>query len=221
MSNLIITVVGDTGFGQLPDGQILKFDADKVNVVSAQKWYYCRGKAGRPGYVCNQNGEPIHSYLIERKPGFEVDHINLDTLDNRSVNLRVVTHQCNQINQPLQSNNTSGVSGVSYYPPRKKFRARIKIGQHDIHLGYYLTFQQAVQARDVGMECMFGEYGRYNDVPPAPLWIREKVISQCERFAELSVCRAFLLQYENKQKEGERTIGYQRKKAPAYCSQSA
>ena len=28
---------------------------------------------------------------------------------------------------------------------------------------------------------------------PAPEWIRQKVIKQCERFAELSVWRAFLL----------------------------
>ena len=43
------------------------------------------------------------------------------------------------------------------------------------------------------MECMFGEYGRYNDVPPAPDWIRKIVVEKCKRFAELSVCRAFLL----------------------------
>lgn len=55
------------------------------------------------------------------------------------------------------------------------------------------TFSEAVQARNVGMECMFGEYGRYNDVPVAPIWIRNKVIEKCKHFAELSVCRAFLL----------------------------
>ena len=112
----------------------------------------------------------------------ELDHINLDTLDNRRCNVRFCTHQQNQINQPLQKNNTSGVSGVSYYPPRKKYRARIKISQLDIHLGYYDTFQEAVQARNVGMECMFGEYGRYNNVPAAPIWIRSKVIEKCKRF---------------------------------------
>ena len=124
--------------------------------------------------------------------------INLDTLDNRLCNLRIVTHQQNQINQPLQKNNTSGVSGVSFYPARNKYRARIKIGQHDLHLGYYHTFEEVVQARNVGMECMFGEYGRYNDVPPAPKWIRQYVTEKCKRFAELSVCRAFLLSVSEK-----------------------
>ena len=95
------------------------------------------------------------------------------------------------INQPLQRNNTSGVSGVRYYKARSKFVARIKICQKDIHLGYYVTFEEAVQARNVGMECMFGEYGRYNDVPAAPSWIRAKVVEKCKRFAHLSVSEKF------------------------------
>jgi hypothetical protein len=45
---------------------------------------------------------------------------------------------------------------------------------------------------------MFGEYGRYNDVPPAPKWIRQYVTEKCKRFAELSVCRAFLLSVSEK-----------------------
>lgn len=74
-------------------------------------------------------------------------------------------------------NNTSGITGVSFYASRNKYRARIKICQHDIHLGYYKTFIEAVQARNIGMECMFGEYGVYNDVPDTPKWIRDKVIN--------------------------------------------
>jgi hypothetical protein len=46
------------------------------------------------------------------------------------------------------------------------------------------------------MECMFGDYGRYDDVPPASSWIKEKVVNQCKRFAELSICRAFLVECE-------------------------
>lgn len=80
---------------------------------------------------------------------------------------------------------------MSFYPPRRKYRARIKVCQHEIHLGYYFTFTEAVQARNVGMECMFGEYGRYNEVAAPPEWIRKKVVEQCRRFAELSICEAF------------------------------
>ena len=139
------------------------------------------------------SGRSLHRYIMNPPAGYEVDHVDLNTLNNRKSNLRLCTHQQNQCNQPLQCNNTSGISGVSFYPPRHKYRARIKIGQQDIHLGYYCSFIEAVQARNVGMECMFGEYGRYNDAPDAPYWIRKLVNEKCERFAELSVCRAFLL----------------------------
>lgn len=194
MSNVKYTFSkdGQIAYGEMPDGSVFMIDADRISEVSDINFYLCRKGYGQE-YPMDRNGRTLHAHLFPHKDGYEVDHINLNTLDNRRRNIRYCTHQQNQINQPLQKNNTSGVSGVSWYPPRQKFRARIKIGQHEIHLGYYKTFLEAVQARNVGMECMFGEYGRYNDVPAAPEWIRKNVIEKCRRFAELSVCRAFLL----------------------------
>lgn len=196
MSNVLYSFSDDgkTGYGQLQDGTVFLFDADLFDKIKDIKWYAAsKNRSGKQVYITDSSGRTLHQVLFNRHPGLELDHISLDTLDNRRCNVRFCTHQQNQMNQPLQRNNTSGVSGVSYYPPRNKYRARIKISQHDIHLGYYDTFQEAVQARNVGMECMFGEYGIYNKVPPAPAWIRKKVIIQCRRFAELSVCKAFSL----------------------------
>ena len=191
MNNVFYRYDGDTAYGTLPDGTVFLFDRADLPIVDSMKWYACKNKAFNAMYITNRNGEMLHQKLIACPRGMEVDHISLDTLDNRRCNLRICSHQQNQCNQPLQKNNTSGVSGVSFYPPREKYRARIKVDQHDIHLGYYPTFFEAVQARNVGMEYMFGEYGRYNDVPPAPRWIRKKVYEQCRRFAELSICGAF------------------------------
>lgn len=193
MSNISYCFDGSIGYGRLPDGTVFIFDADMVDRIREFSWYRNYNDPGKPLYIINRYGKRLHDYLVDCPKGYEVDHINLNTLDNRLCNLRIVTHQQNQCNQPLQKNNTSGVSGVSYYPPRQKYRARIKIGQHEIHLGYYEGFEQAVQARNVGMECMFGEYGRYNDVPDAPDWIRRIVVDKCSRFAELSLCEAFFM----------------------------
>ena len=186
MSNVIYSFDGRTGKGALPDGTVFLFDREAFYRICNRNWYRNYNDPNLPLYISDANGIKIYRYLIDCPKGYEVDHINLDTLDNRSRNLRIVTHQQNQMNQPLQKNNTSGVSGVSYYRPRGKYRARIKISQHDIHLGYYRSFLEAVQARNVGMECMFGEFGRYNNVPDAPGWIREKVVDICERFHDLS-----------------------------------
>ena len=198
MSNVVYSFSQDDGIcnGKLHDGTVFLFDAALFPRIDGIKFYRSRKDTeSHKTYIVDRNGKKVHMYLLGETPGFEVDHINLDTLDNRMCNLRICTHQQNQCNQPLQRNNTSGVSGVSYYPPRHKYRARIKIGQHDIHLGYYCSFIEAVQARNVGMECMFGEYGRYNDAPAAPEWIRKPVVDKCKCFAELSVCRAFLLSH--------------------------
>lgn len=191
MSNVAYEFEDTVGHGFLSNGLEFLFDRNDFPLIANTKWYTSH-ESGRP-YLIDKNGKKFHQYLFRYSGGLEVDHINLDTLDNRRCNLRLCTHQQNQINQPLQRNNTSGVSGVRYYAPRQKYVARIKICQQDIHLGYYKTMLEATQARNVGMGCMFGEYGLYNDVPPAPKWIQEKVIKQCERFAELSVCRAFLV----------------------------
>lgn len=191
MSNVIYRFENGIGHGELPDGTVFLFDEALFDRIKDIKWYPCMNRQTGAVYITNQHGKVLHKHLIDCPKGYEVDHINLDTMDNRCCNLRVCTHQQNQCNQPLQRNNTSGFSGVSYYPPRKKFRARIKVCQHDIHLGYYHSLDEAVQARNVGMELMFGEYARYNDAPQAPSWIREKVIQQCKRFADLSICKAF------------------------------
>lgn len=193
MTEHMYRIDGDTVYGKSPDGTEFLFDIADLPLVEKYKWYACRYQGIGTPYMMNSDGIKLHQVLVECPKGMEIDHINLDTLDNRRCNLRVCTHQQNQINQPLQRNNSSGVSGVSYYPPRRKFRARIKVCQHEIHLGYYATFTEAVQARNVGMELMFGEYGRYNDVPPVPGWIRQKVYDQCKRFSDLSVCEAFSL----------------------------
>jgi len=195
---------GKEAVGRLKDGTEFLVDAVFLPLIKDINFYRSsKTTEDRKTYIIDCHGKKLHAFLMSRADGYEVDHISLDTFDNRMENLRLVTHQQNQCNQPLQKNNTSGVSGVSFYPPRNKYRARIKIGQQEIHLGYYETFTEAVQARNEGMRCMFGEYGRYNDVPPAPKWIKEKVISQCKRFAELSLCKAFLLQCKEVAQNGE------------------
>jgi hypothetical protein len=79
------------------------------------------------------------------------------------------------------------VTGVSYFSPRRKYRARIKYFQRELHLGYFATFLEAVQARNVGVKILFGEFGRFSEAPPPPKWIYNMVKSKCDRFVDEAV----------------------------------
>lgn len=61
----------------------------------------------------------MHRYILNLNRNHNnhtdyVDHINRDKLDNRKLNLRITDNSGNQKNKGIQSNNTSGISGVTY-----------------------------------------------------------------------------------------------------------
>lgn len=173
---------GKTMAGTLSGGLEFTFDAVDYHKVRDFTWYINK-RNGRSSttYVTDSKGTKLHQVLLKIPEGFEGDHIDLNPMNNCRSNLRICTHQQNQCNQAEQVNNTSGVTGVSYYPPRRKYRARIKASQYDIHLGYFESFVEAVQARNEGIKLMFGEFGRLKDVPEAPGWIKKSVYEKCSR----------------------------------------
>ncbi len=85
----------------------------------------------------------MEGYLPENK----VDHIYRVEDDNRWVNLRIVSDQCSVRNRGEFKNNTSGVTGVSWYKGTNKWLAKITINYKIIHLGYFENINDAVLAR--------------------------------------------------------------------------
>jgi len=80
-------------------------------------------------------------------PEYEIDHENRVEDDNKWKNIRHVSRQCNLRNRGRQRNNTSGVTGVFWAKPKKKWRAQIAISDKMKHLGYFKVFKDAVLAR--------------------------------------------------------------------------
>lgn len=78
----------------------------------------------------------------------QIDHINGNKADNRIANLRLVTHQQNNMNRPLQSNNKSGQHGVFWNNGRAKWQSRIIVSRKQIHLGFFKSQKDAVKARE-------------------------------------------------------------------------
>lgn len=85
-------------------------------------------------------------YVFGRMPQ-AIDHIDHDRANNRIDNLREVPHEDNVRNQSKRSDNSSGVTGVSYVAGRKKFFAYIQVDGKTLGLGRFTDFSAAVAAR--------------------------------------------------------------------------
>lgn len=75
-------------------------------------------------------------YMTGEWPDSEIDHINLNRLDNSWSNLRKVTHQQNLENISLVRPDGT-FTGVSRDATRGKWRAVLQQGKRYFHLGYF------------------------------------------------------------------------------------
>ena len=91
----------------------------------------------------------FHRHILGEIPkGKVVDHINGDGLDNRRLNLRVVTQQQNKRNLGgALTNSKSGVRGVYWHKQRNKWAAAIRHNGKNISLGLYDDLEKAREAR--------------------------------------------------------------------------
>ena len=79
--------------------------------------------------------------------GITMDRINNDG-NYESTNIRWADKTTQQLNQRIQKNNTSGFVGINWHKGNNKWVAKIKVNKIVIHLGYFNSVQEAVQARD-------------------------------------------------------------------------
>ena len=87
----------------------------------------------------------LHRFIMNPPNDKVVDHINRNTLDNRKQNLRITDIRTNVINRGLQSNNTTGVTGVRL--ERGMYHSAISVNGKCINLGWFNNIQDAIIAR--------------------------------------------------------------------------
>lgn len=126
----------------------------------------CAAKLGKSKFICgiyrveNKNYY-FHRDVIDLTGGLEVDHITHPTMtfiDNRKQNLRAATSSQNGMNRGLSSNNSSGFTGVCWYKRSSKWKATITVDKKTKNLGQFETMEDAVAARKIAQDELFGEY---------------------------------------------------------------
>lgn len=80
-------------------------------------------------------------------PPDQVDHINHKEADNSWSNLRHATAEENNKHKSMQSNNTSGITGVSWRKDIGKYEVYIKADFKKIHLGLTHDKEEAIRRR--------------------------------------------------------------------------
>lgn len=136
-----------------------EFDIDDFEKVKKYKWCIVKGHV----YAKNMDNKTLYLHRLIMNvtdKNVEVDHIDGNPLNNKKSNLRLCTHDKNMLNHKVCSNNTSGVTGVTFDKQRNKWCAQIVYKNKNHHLGRFDLFEDAVLARRNAEIKYFGNFRR-------------------------------------------------------------
>jgi len=166
-----ITVVGDVCKSELYNGKNEAIgealvDADDKYKVEGYKWALIVSKTSQ--YVMRSHKYKIrqlHNIIFGDVPnGFEVDHEDRDTLNNRKSNLRLATRSLNNANSKMRKTNTSGFKGVSWCKQKGKYIGQIAMNNKHFYLGCSDDpIELAIKYNEAALE-HFGEFARLNEI---------------------------------------------------------
>ena len=96
-------------------------------------------------------------YVYGAFPILNIDHIDRNRSNNCPINLRVATPKQNGENRSLKSKNASGHRGVFLrkYLKSKPWAVNIMSNRKTIHIGYFATVEEAIQARRMAEDKYF------------------------------------------------------------------
>ena len=142
-------------------GVDFKYEDDKLYRLHKQskKWRCCNdNKPEKLGYIrikINKKLYALHRLIYKyHNEDFdltysynnEIDHININSLDNRIENLRLATCSQNTRNQNKRKNCSSKYKGVSWDKQNNKWGAQIRINGKTKHLGSFTNEDEAYLA---------------------------------------------------------------------------
>lgn len=148
------------------NGAEILIDAENFDVFSRWVW------RTSSGYACASLFDrttkkafdfKMHRIVANTPDGFDTDHINGNTLDNRRANLRVCSHAENMRNRRTGRNNKLGLKGVHQRHGCSTFRAMIYVNRKKIDLGSFSDMAAAAEAYDRAALAYHGIFAQTNN----------------------------------------------------------
>jgi hypothetical protein len=134
--------------------------------VKGKKW--CLGG----NYLIKRVGGKIvflHHLVLPRKKGFIIDHINRNTMDNRSCNLRYLSKSFNGLNSKMKKNSTTGHRNINIRKEKRPDNIALEIqfnGKR--HRKRFRKIEDAIRYRD--------EFFDKNNLPVGEIFTRQELV---------------------------------------------
>jgi hypothetical protein len=147
----------------LSRGKVAIVDEADFDALSASGWY-CTSHGYAARTVVEKGVKRVvymHREVARPLESEQVDHINLDSLDNRRANLRCCVGSDNRCNRGSHRNSTTGLKGVQFHRNRKtQYSAVIRKNNRSVFLGYFKTPEEAHAAYAAVSKEHHGEFAR-------------------------------------------------------------
>ena len=154
---------------QLTQGKVALVDDDDFEYLNQWKWqanqkqnkrfYAWRGKKIDGKYKMIY----LHRFILKlTDKKIFVDHANMDTLDNRKINLRICNRSQNAVNTDKNKINLLGFKGISFDKRSNKYYSSICINKKRIHLGTFIDPKDAARAYNQAAQKYHGEFAQLN-----------------------------------------------------------
>lgn len=135
-------------------------DDEDFDLISKYTW--TRSIRSNKIYVVSKGVSRVlmHRLIMGFPKDLLVDHINHNGLDNRKINLRIVSKKQNQCNRRPSKKGTSKYLGV--IKRRNSWRAQISINKRTKHIGTFASEEQAALAYNEFAKVVHGDYANLN-----------------------------------------------------------
>lgn len=157
---------------QLTQGKVALVDDEDYEEVSRHKWHAVLKRGCRTWYamtnIRRDDGKrttiEMHALIMGKDPaGRQIDHADLDGLNNRRSNLRYATRSEQRQNIAADRDNKTGFKGVTLsYRSTGLYVAQLGMKTQRVTIGYFKTAEEAAKAYDAKAREVYGAFARTN-----------------------------------------------------------